>query len=58
MSLWALSQERAIDTAVPDRGPERLLPMAGVRVRGVPKRASQVARVPGLPLTIEAMASA
>ena len=59
MSLCAFSQDLATNTAVPDCGPESVLPIAGVRVRGVANRASQVApRVPGLALMIEATASA
>ena len=58
MSLWAVSQDFATDTAVPDCGPASVFPMAGVRVRGVPKRASHVARVPGLALMIAAAAAA
>ena len=54
----APSQALATSTALPLRGPESVFPRAGVSVRGVPNRASQVARAPGLALTTAATASA
>ena len=55
--FW-VSQDLATSTALPAAGPDRVSPSAGVMVRGVPKRGSQVARAPGLALTIAETASA
>ena len=57
-ALLSVSQALATSTALPAAGPDRVSPSAGVIVRGVPKRASQVARAPGLALTIAETASA
>ena len=58
-AAWcADSQALAASTALPEAGPDSVRPRAGVIVRGVPKRASQVARAPGLALTIAEIASA
>ena len=58
IALLASSQALATSTALPLRGPDSVRPRAGVSVRGVPNRASQVARAPGLALTTAATASA
>ena len=58
IALFDDSHALATSTALPLRGPDSVLPIAGVSVRGVPNRASQVARAPGLALTTAATASA